>query len=414
MTLVKGHPYFKNEYNNQFNNIMKSNGIFMALCCAAALAGCNSQKAGVVTGSLEGVECDSLIISVSNTALNRPEWNDTIKIENGKFTYQLNAENARNVTIAPIVPILDKPVDGKRVATTRIGAKRNQINLIMMPGETAEVKGTFSDYTVTGSQYYQDMKSYNETMDAFDKDFAEKRAQLNILKDSLDAETFKQKSKELYDEMMASHWQAILDYIKANPNSNYAYYTAVSIPERREEAAALISDKVKEGPFKEYADAMNEIYRKREEQRKAIAEAAAKLIIGKPAPDFTLNDIKGNPLSLSSLKGKYVVLDFWGSWCGWCIKGIPEMKAYYKKYNSKLEILGIACGDTEEKWKAAVAENQLPWLNVINDKTNNDISKLYAVSGYPTKVVIDPEGNMAKVIVGESPEFYEYLDKLLK
>ena len=90
------------------------------------------------------------------------------------------------------------------------------------------------------------------------------------------------------------------------------------------------------------------------------------------------------------------------------------MKAYYKEYNSKLEILGIACGDTEEKWKAAVAENQLPWLNVINDKTNNDISKQYAVSGYPTKVVIDPEGNMAKVIVGESPEYYEYFDKLLK
>ena len=182
----------------------------MALCCAAALAGCNSQKAGVVTGSLEGVECDSLIISVSNTALNRPEWNDTIKIENGKFTYQLNAENARNVTIAPIVPILDKPVDGKRVAMTRIGAKRNQINLIMMPGETAEVKGTFSDYTVTGSQYYQDMKSYNETMDAFDKDFAEKEIiKLHELSDLHEANR-KNTQKQL------TNIQKILIYVKTS------------------------------------------------------------------------------------------------------------------------------------------------------------------------------------------------------
>ena len=50
------------------------------------------------------------------------------------------------------------------------------------------------------------------------------------------------------------------------------------------------------------------------------------------APDFTLNDINGKPLALSSLRGKYVVIDFWGSWCGWCIKGIPKMKEYYAKY----------------------------------------------------------------------------------
>ena len=49
---------------------------------------------------------------------------------------------------------------------------------------------------------------------------------------------------------------------------------------------------------------------------------------GIEAPDFTLNDINGNPLTLSSLRGKYVILDFWGSWCGWCIKGIPQMKEY--------------------------------------------------------------------------------------
>ena len=77
-------------------------------------------------------------------------------------------------------------------------------------------------------------------------------------------------------------------------------------------------------------------------QAKEAEERAAKQqATGVEAPDFTLNDINGKPLSLSSLRGKHVVLDFWGSWCGWCIKGMPQMKEYYAKYKDKLEILGI-------------------------------------------------------------------------
>ncbi len=79
------------------------------------------------------------------------------------------------------------------------------------------------------------------------------------------------------------------------------------------------------------------------------------------------------------------------------------------------EILGIACGDSEEKWKKAVEENKLPWLNVINDeKGGTDVSKIYAVSGYPTKIVIDRKGKILKFITGESPEFYTFLDELFK
>ena len=109
-----------------------------------------------------------------------------------------------------------------------------------------------------------------------------------------------------------------------------------------------------------------------------------------------------------------MVLDFWGSWCGWCIKGFPEMKKYYAKYKNKVEFLGIACGDTEKKWKDAVAKHEVPWLNVLNGKDDKDVSTMYAISGYPTKIVIDPQGEIARVVVGESPEFYTYLDGLFK
>ena len=131
------------------------------------------------------------------------------------------------------------------------------------------------------------------------------------------------------------------------------------------------------------------------------------------APDFELPDLQGNPLKLSSLRGKYVVLDFWGSWCVWCIRGIPKMKEAYSKHKDKMEILGIDCRDTEAKWKAAVADHQLPWLQVrCPDEQLPTLGAQYNIEGFPTKVVIDPDGKIVKVVVGEDPAFYPFLDEL--
>ena len=131
------------------------------------------------------------------------------------------------------------------------------------------------------------------------------------------------------------------------------------------------------------------------------------------APDFTLNDLSGKPLTLSSLRGKYVILDFWGSWCGWCIKGIPQMKEYYQKYAGKFEILGIDCNDPEERWKAAVEKYELPWLHVYNPQ-GSQVLEQYGIQGFPTKIVVGPDGKIVKTIIGEDPAFYTFLDELFK
>ena len=70
------------------------------------------------------------------------------------------------------------------------------------------------------------------------------------------------------------------------------------------------------------------------------AEATEVAVDGELAPDFELPNLQGSTTKLSSLRGKYVVLDFWGSWCVWCIRGIPKMKEAYTKYKDKMEILG--------------------------------------------------------------------------
>ena len=133
---------------------------------------------------------------------------------------------------------------------------------------------------------------------------------------------------------------------------------------------------------------------------------------GTPAPMFTLKDNNGKDLSLSDLKGKHVVIDFWGTWCPWCVKGIPEMKTSYEKYSDKLEILSVDCGDKEGDWKDSVKELEMTWKNVFDAK--NEVAEQYEIQGFPTKIVLDPEGNILKVFVGESEEFYQYLDNILK
>ena len=156
-----------------------------------------------------------------------------------------------------------------------------------------------------------------------------------------------------------------------------------------------------------YEVRLNQLREKKESEERAAKMQAA----GVEAPNFTLNDLNGQPLSLSSLRGKYVILDFWGSWCGWCIKGFPKMKEYYAKYKGKFEILGIDCNDPLEKWKEAVKKHELPWLHVYNTKESKVLSE-YAIQGFPTKIVIGPDGKIVKTVVGEDPAFYTLLDEL--
>ena len=87
------------------------------------------------------------------------------------------------------------------------------------------------------------------------------------------------------------------------------------------------------------------------------------------------------------------------------------MKNYYNKSNGKFEILGVDCNDSEAKWKEAVKKNELPWLHVYNPRDSKVLDE-YGVQGFPTKIIVGPDGKIVKTIVGEDPAFYTLLDEL--
>ena len=133
---------------------------------------------------------------------------------------------------------------------------------------------------------------------------------------------------------------------------------------------------------------------------------------GTDAPDFSLPQMNGEMLALSDLRGKWVLLDFWGSWCYWCMKSMPKLKGFYEKYNDNLEILGINTKDDDQRWANAVKKHEMTWRQVKDDGSVN-FSKLYAVTVYPTYVLITPDGKVAAYSSGKSEEFFNNLDSFL-
>lgn len=89
------------------------------------------------------------------------------------------------------------------------------------------------------------------------------------------------------------------------------------------------------------------------------------------------------------------------------------MKAYYEKYKDKIEFVGIDCRDTEEEWREGVKKHELTWVNLYNGE-DVGIVMAYGVQGYPTKIIIDPEGKVVQAFMGESRELYDKLDEMFK
>lgn len=121
----------------------------------------------------------------------------------------------------------------------------------------------------------------------------------------------------------------------------------------------------------------------------------------------------GKPFNLEEWRGKYVLIDFWGTWCGACIAGMPEMKAFAAKHADKLMLLGIAQERDESTWRKYLSKSEWDWKQIISGEGDEDYILRFNVQGFPTKILIGPDGRILKRLVGEEPGFYVELEELM-
>jgi peroxiredoxin len=136
---------------------------------------------------------------------------------------------------------------------------------------------------------------------------------------------------------------------------------------------------------------------------------------GQNAIDLSLPDLNGKMVSLSEMKGKIVLIDFWASWCGPCRHNNPRLIKLYKKYHGKgLEIYGVSLDEDVDSWKKAVIHDKLAWVQVIDDRGWEALSaSKYGVEMIPSSFLIDRQG-VIRTINAEGAELENSVRDLLK
>jgi peroxiredoxin len=257
--------------------------------------------------------------------------------------------------------------------------------MLYLENNTITISGSTSNYIIKGSKLQTLYEQYKNSQKAFQNQFINLNSELLAAKTKGDQTAVVSINKR-YDELQSKKDDAECKYIMSHPSS---YLSAdMIIPYISKEASTrnkisklynALSDNVKNSYF-------GKIIEKRMIERYGM--------VSYKAPSFTIPDINGKNISLSDYKGKWVLVDFWASWCVPCRRENPNVLKAYNKFHSKgLEVLSISNDTDRDAWMKAVKDDKLPWTQASDLKgTKSDVSLAYKVNVIPMNFLINPDG----------------------
>ncbi|CAG0949906.1 MAG: AhpC/TSA family protein [Bacteroidetes bacterium] len=286
---------------------------------------------------------------------------------------------------------------------------QNFINLILEPNDkvviTGDANNLMDTYTVEGSDESTLLRSYNQTVKA---NYTQREAinmeyqqQINHPKMDSVMEVLQKKYEAIYEELVSY----AKDLISKNPSS---FISLAAVEQLDPDKYADYFIKVDEAFTEKYPD--SKYFKKFHEK----VNRMKKFAVGSVAPDIVLPNYEGNTTTLSSLKGKVILLDFWASWCKPCRAENPNVVKAYNTYQSKgFDVFSVSLDglpqqqNPKEEWLQAIKQDGLIWKNHVSDMQgwNSPVVPLYDISGIPHTLLIDREGKIiGKNLRGEQLE----------
>ncbi len=349
---------------------MKKCFILIALLPLFAMA----QNKLTITGKVKGIKEGT---PISLTDVNKP--GDTIaktKVSNGIF-------------------VLKGELKEPAIFNINLGNKKSVMTFLN--NSSVKVAGDIDQLPqikLTGSQLHNDFRDFKKTFDPLFEKLMKINQQLQMgqRSDSLNMamNTMKEEIQRQIDQFIKRR--------KASPVSAFVLAATLQLNDD-----ILLTEQRLNSLKPSALENMYGVYLK-----ETVAETKVNAI-GSIAADFTQADTSGVPVSLSSFRGKYVLLDFWASWCGPCRQENPNVVANYKKFNSKnFTVLGVSLDrqGQKDKWLQAIYKDELTWTHVSDLQFwNNTVAQQYRVQGIPQNFLIGPDGKIvAKNLRGPALE----------
>lgn len=351
---------------------MKRVTAMAGLLLLAAGAG-QAQYKYTITGHVEHIPTARHIYMAKN-------WRDmsvrdTIPVVNGKFTYS-------GVTDGPD-PVMGFLFIGHN-DETKGGVYRSSMitDFYIEKGHiTIDIKGLgFRDSAIIGGTPANvDYRGFTRVKKAGDQ-------QVRVLMDSLKAANVA--DKEINLQYKAAVRDCYLGFVKAHPNS-FISLQLLSLDLWKVETPEHIAGYMKElSPALQESPAANTL--------KELLKSAMLIRLGMTAPEFTEKDTTGVPVALSSFRGRYVLVDFWASWCHPCRAESPYLIKAYEAYKDKnFTIVSVSMDNSKKAWLKAIHDDHLPWQQLSALDPNNSESAIkYGVKSIPRNFLIDPDGKI--------------------
>lgn len=326
--------------------------------------------------------------------------NDSTEIKNGQFAFK---DKIAEPTLANL-SVRFAPKEGEK------RPRMDRMQIFLEPGNIqVKAKDSLKFAVVSGSKAQKEYEAYNKLMAPYDKRQETFGPRYEKFRNEKDEAGMKSIQDEYQAMLKEKNEKVVKPYIDAHPSSPIILNILNSY-------VGYDIDPVVVEPLYDHLSVTNRNSPSGKALKNRI-ETAKKTAVGAYAMNFTQNDTLGKPISLSDFKGKYVLLDFWASWCGPCRAENPNVVKAFNQYKDKnFTVLGVSLDQDgkHQAWMDAIHKDELTWTHVSDLKFwDNAVAKQFGIRAIPQNLLIDPNGKIiAKNIRGE--ELNKKLEEVIK